>query len=91
MKEALVASPDENDSEYFALAMKFGCPIWSNDKRIKLQDKVRVIDNCVAYMTCFLQFSICLTASSCNLTCAVIHISTEEVVKMTLYGPFCKL
>ena len=26
-------SPDTNDSEYFALALKFNCPLWSNDKK----------------------------------------------------------
>jgi len=35
-------SPDINDSEYFALALKLNCSIWSNDKRLKNQDKVKV-------------------------------------------------
>jgi len=35
-------SPDVKDSAYFALALKMKCSIWSNDKRLKEQDKVRV-------------------------------------------------
>jgi len=35
-------SPDPNDKEYFALALKLNCPIWSNDKILKKQEKVRV-------------------------------------------------
>jgi len=27
--------PDPNDEEYFALALKLGCPLWSNDKKLK--------------------------------------------------------
>ncbi len=34
--------PDEYDEEYFALAFKFNCPIWSNDKKLKEQNKVKV-------------------------------------------------
>jgi len=35
-------SPDPNDIEYVALALKMKCNIWSNDKRLKEQDKVIV-------------------------------------------------
>ncbi len=35
-------SPDSGDMAYFALALKFNCPIWSNDKKLKQQDKVQV-------------------------------------------------
>ena len=35
-------SPDENDFMYFALALKLNCPIWTNDKKLKEQDKVIV-------------------------------------------------
>ncbi len=35
--------PDPNDTEYFALALKIGCPIWSEDKALKRQDKVKVL------------------------------------------------
>ena len=37
-------SPDPDDSEYFALAIKLKCPIWSNDKRLKQQDKIKIIN-----------------------------------------------
>ena len=37
-------SPDPDDTEYFALAIKLNCPIWSNDKRLKQQEKIKVIN-----------------------------------------------
>ena len=42
MKEAEEISPDEKDILYFALALKLKCGIWSNDKRLKQQDQVRI-------------------------------------------------
>ena len=42
VEEAEKASPDPNDAEYFALALKMRCPIWSNDKQLKKQEKVKV-------------------------------------------------
>lgn len=41
--EARAISPDPDDVEYFALALKLDCPIWSNDKRLKEQKKVRIV------------------------------------------------
>lgn len=35
-------SPDPNDTEYFALALKQNCPIWSNDKKLKNQNEIVV-------------------------------------------------
>ncbi len=35
-------SPDPNDVIYFALALKLNCPIWSNDKKLKNQNKIKV-------------------------------------------------
>ena len=35
-------TPDPDDTEYFALALKLRCAVWSNDKRLKNQDKVKV-------------------------------------------------
>ena len=40
--EAEKISPDPDDVMYFALALKLDCPIWSNDKKLKEQDKVKV-------------------------------------------------
>lgn len=40
--EAERITPDANDREYFALALKLNCPIWSNDKKLKEQNKVKV-------------------------------------------------
>jgi predicted nucleic acid-binding protein len=42
LKEAEKISPDSKDIMYFALALKLNCPIWSNDKRLKNQDKIKV-------------------------------------------------
>jgi len=42
MKEAESISPDEKDVAYFALALKLKCAIWSNDKKLKEQNKIRV-------------------------------------------------
>lgn len=35
-------TPDKNDAEYFALALKLNCPIWSNDKKLKEQRDVKI-------------------------------------------------
>lgn len=40
--KAALISPDEKDVLYFALAMKLDCAIWSNDKRLHQQDKVKI-------------------------------------------------
>ncbi len=36
-------SPDPDDVAYFAVALKFHCPLWSNDKRLKEQGAVKVL------------------------------------------------
>ncbi len=41
--EAKKISPDIKDVEYFALALKLKCPIWSNDKVLKNQTKVKIL------------------------------------------------
>lgn len=35
--------PDEKDVDYFALALKIRCPLWSNDKVLKTKQKVVII------------------------------------------------
>ena len=40
MIEAANFSPDPKDIMYFALALKLNTCIWSNDDRLKKQDKV---------------------------------------------------
>jgi len=40
--QAKEVSPDSDDIMYFALALKLNCPIWSNDKKLKEQDRVKV-------------------------------------------------
>lgn len=44
LKEGAKISPDPDDSEYFALALKLNCPIWSEEKLLKKQDKVKVLN-----------------------------------------------
>lgn len=42
LTEAEKISPDPDDSQYFALALKLNCAIWSNDKKLKEQSKIKV-------------------------------------------------
>ena len=36
-------TPDPNDVQYLALALKLNIPIWSNDKKLKNQDKIKIV------------------------------------------------
>lgn len=40
--EALSLAPHEEDAPYFALALLFGIPIWTNDKGFKKQKKIKI-------------------------------------------------
>ncbi len=42
MDEAEEFSPDPKDTEYLALALKLNCAVWSNDKKLKSQNKVKI-------------------------------------------------
>src|SRR3989344_3852605 len=42
IKEAETLTPDPDDMTYFALALKLNCTIWSNDKKMKEQNKIKV-------------------------------------------------
>ncbi len=42
ISEAKKISPDPDDVMYFALALKLNCAIWSNDKKLKEQTKIKV-------------------------------------------------
>jgi predicted nucleic acid-binding protein len=42
--EAMKISPDPDDIQYFALALKYNCAIWSNDSRLKRQSLVKVFN-----------------------------------------------
>jgi len=42
IKLAEEITPDPDDTEYFALALKQNCSIWSNDKKFKKQDKIKI-------------------------------------------------
>jgi len=43
IKEAISCLQNEDDAPYIALALKLKIPIWSNDKQLKIQDKVTVL------------------------------------------------
>lgn len=43
LPDAKVFSPDPDDAEYLALALQFGAAIWSDDKELKRQTKVKVL------------------------------------------------
>jgi predicted nucleic acid-binding protein len=45
IKEARKISPDKKDVDYFALALKLNCAIWSNDQALKKQEKNNDIHN----------------------------------------------
>jgi predicted nucleic acid-binding protein len=42
LSEAERISPDAKDVPYFALALKMKCPVWSNDRKLKEQKRVKV-------------------------------------------------
>lgn len=42
--ESIKICPDTNDIHYFALALKLKCPIWSNDKKLKEQKYIKIIN-----------------------------------------------
>ncbi len=42
MEEAEKICPDHKDIQYFALALKLKCGIWSNDKKLKTQYKIKI-------------------------------------------------
>ena len=42
LKQALKTTPDKNDIDFIALALKLKLPIWSNDSLLKNQDKVKI-------------------------------------------------
>lgn len=44
LKEAVKVSPDKDDVDYFALALKLGVSIWTNDKLLKRQDVVNILN-----------------------------------------------
>ena len=41
-EKAKQISPDPNDIHYFALALKLKCFIWSNDKKLKEQNVIKI-------------------------------------------------
>ena len=43
LPKARKISPDIDDAAYFALALKLGCSIWSNERRLKRQSVVKVL------------------------------------------------
>ena len=45
VEEAEKFTPDPDDMAYFALALKLNCAIWSNDKKLKDQNKIKVFNS----------------------------------------------
>ncbi|MBI4406312.1 hypothetical protein HY571_00160 [Candidatus Micrarchaeota archaeon] len=43
LEKGKLISPDPNDFQYFALALKLGAVLWSNDKCLKKQNAVKVL------------------------------------------------
>ncbi len=43
LKKAKEICPDPDDVDFFALALKLKCPIWSNDFKLKKQPKVEIL------------------------------------------------
>jgi predicted nucleic acid-binding protein len=41
--EAKIICPDEKDIDYFALALKIKCPLWSNDKLLKSKQQILTV------------------------------------------------
>ena len=41
-EKAVKICPDLKDIVYFALALYLSCPIWSNEKKLKEQDEIKV-------------------------------------------------
>ena len=37
-------TPDPDDMAYFAIALRLNCAIWSNDKKLKEQSKVKIFN-----------------------------------------------
>jgi len=42
LEEAKQLTSDEDDVQYLALALKLKIPVWSNDKKLKQQDKIKI-------------------------------------------------
>lgn len=42
LDKAIEISPDKKDKDFLALCLKENCPLWSNDKILKNQNKVKV-------------------------------------------------
>lgn len=42
LEEALTIAPHKEDSPYFALALKWNIPVWTNDKGFKNQNRVLI-------------------------------------------------
>ena len=43
ISEIINSLSDKDDVSYMALALKFSCPLWSNDSLLKAQNKVKVL------------------------------------------------
>lgn len=44
IRDAEKISPDKDDSDFFSLCLKLNLPLWSNDRLLKKQDRVAVLN-----------------------------------------------
>ncbi|MBI3050841.1 hypothetical protein HYY74_00100 [Candidatus Woesearchaeota archaeon] len=44
MKEANALAHDKDDTEFLAVGMALDIPVWSNNKALKLQNRVKVLN-----------------------------------------------
>lgn len=44
LSKALKISPDRNDVQYFAAALAKNCAIWSNERKLKKQSEIQVVN-----------------------------------------------
>jgi len=43
LREAERIAPDKDDTQFFALCLKFSCFLWSNDSMLKKQNRIKVL------------------------------------------------
>lgn len=43
LEKAITISPDPDDVDFFALALEMNSPIWSNDKKLKEQNTIKIM------------------------------------------------
>ena len=44
IEKAARISPDKDDNDFLALAMKLKCPLWTRDQKLRKQHSVKITD-----------------------------------------------